>query len=324
MIRTNEPSISYPFNPYVQAQSAEQQAQKPDTSASYRTFSDRAVEMGVHALGLDYERQLEITRVAANAMDQGRTVFSIGMQASLVLTSFLSNCENPLLLTILQVVALPFFILFFLFSPIQLMAETIQCSCSADLINAVDPRNGTAEDRLRRLHTQVFSLEHAEVEKIKDYVEKQLEESPVEEKRVCFDQIAQKVLQGKLENLGRMVSPSLAKEVDTHLNEIMQTLASSTDLAAREIAQIKGEVLLQTVSSYARKKLAMQMVAIALIVLSIAFISIAFVGALPLSSFLIVNGIIAVSNIGRWAYDRWVFQKGGDHLKARDASAFPG
>jgi|GEM_PF-2144148 len=308
------PEISY-FKPYYLKSTPRQKSEVFDEIRSHHNLSDRLVEWGADTLKLDYDQQIEITRVAAIAIERGTFVFHVGIEGSIAASTILTHCpSNPVLWTILQIISLPFLIVSFILGPIQIVTESIQCSSGFELLRSIDPEVHPLEIQLKQIKKHYFSLEPKETEKIKTFVEKHLKEAPTVKKRELFDKIATKALKLKGAALGRRVSYGLAKEVALELNGVLKEFSSS-DPKVREKAVVKGKVLMESITTQAKRRIALHLLVITTIILPLILLSMALVSPPSLLLIALLDGIAIGGAIAGFFYDTIVFSKGGGAFK---------
>lgn len=262
---------------------------------------------GVRLVNWDYEKHLEIVDKGAWLLDKG-VMFVVGsMQAAVIADGlFHLNIVQGGALSfipgILKLLLTPASIFFLIMGIIEAIFELINLKRGVELLH------GTEKDGLNWVKNRYFTLQKEESDKIVALIEEKLPDLDPKGKAERFDQIAQRALEVKFENLKRRVTPGLAEVVKVELNSIMKEL-QSPDESVRAAATNRAKLLMESISTQAKNKILIHVLGIIAIFFTVlsAIGMISGVGAIGF--FLAMGACTAIAVVLKFIIQKGFYEK---------------
>ncbi len=252
----NNRELQY-INPYLGSAPLRRESEAVSAIAQ-KTFVDHVVNWGKAILFRDYERHLEIVEKGTWLLDKGVLVVVGTMQGAMIADglfhlNIVKNGPFWFIPAALKVVLIPSSIFFFVIGIIEGIFEFINMRRGIELLQGIS-KEKSALNQLDWMKDRYFTLQPEESDKICSLIEEKLPELDRTSKAERFDQIAQKALEVKFENLKRRITPGLADEVKKQLDSTMKDLTSPDETIRLDAAQ-RVELLMESVSTQAKTKI---------------------------------------------------------------------
>ncbi len=257
----------------------------PAIPKTHHAWVDRVVTWGENLLFKDYEAQLDFSAKVTGILDWGAFGVIVGVEATSIANKLFSlKLDRVSVLsktfTLFQILTIPFSIFFVAINALKTFFEFVHLKRGIQLLKKVE-REGRAEEKFEWIRSKYFSLSAHENTKITSFIEENLSDLDPTEKRARFEQLKEKALALKLNNLGRRITPALAKEVKTQLDIITRDLKKPSTQAQ---ALQRAEVLMQSISSQAKHKIVVHIIGLAALAMSLVGLiaTLSGVGAIPI------------------------------------------
>lgn len=225
----------------------------PNDQTKLISLGNRVINWAKFLLFRDYEKHLAIADKGAWLLDKGVLVVVGSMQAAVIADGlFHINIVKSGTLSfiphVLKLLLSPAAIFFLVIGIIEAIFELINLKRGVELLH------GTEKEGLNWVKNRYFTLQKAESDKIVALIEEKLPELDQTAKAEHFDQIAERALAVKFENLKRRITPGLAEAVKVELDSIMKDFQSS-DEAVRAAAADRTKLLMESISTQAKNKI---------------------------------------------------------------------
>ncbi|MBS0629077.1 MAG: hypothetical protein JSS30_02490 [Verrucomicrobia bacterium] len=274
-----------------------------------KTLADRIVDWGKGFFFYDYEKFLDVADKGTYLLDKGVMVVVGSMQGAMIADglfhlNIVTNGPFSFIPAALKVILVPSSLFFFIIAIVESIFEFINMRRGIELLTGIS-KEKKAINQLEWMKKHYFSINKEESDKICMLIEEKLPNLDQTAKANRYDEIAQKALEVKFENLKRRISPGLAEEVKKQLDTAMNELSSPDDII-RETAAKRVELLMESVSTQAKTKILIHvlgLIAIFFTALSALGMFTGF-GTLP---FFIAVGALTAAAVAL----KFIVQKGG-------------
>lgn len=321
MINNHEFKLEFNYtNPYRDSGLGQEVERVVSPFEWNQTLADRVVYWAKAILYRDYERHLEIADKGAYLLDKGVTVVIGGLQGATILDSLfhlniVRNGPLSFVPTALKVVLVPASIALFILGIIEAIFEMLNMLKGVHLLKEISEEQSPM-GQLDLLKKRYFSLEIGETDRIKTLIEEKLPHLNRDEKAVRFDQIAQKALHVKFENLKRRVSPGLADEVKNQLNlSIKRMQCGDPTIQAQEAKRV--ELLMKSVSDQAKTKILIHVLGLIAIICTVISALSMFTGFGMVPLTIALGAITAIAVLTKFAVQKKGYDQQADNFKAR-------
>jgi len=302
-------NIHYSFNPYLGMNT-------PPLELDDHVH--KVVEKGKHSFAIDYEKRLDYTKFAASQLNLASKITFSGIQGTVLGSSLLYGSELPQkienLKHVLTIISLPFIAIAYALGTIQLVAQCVQYASDKKVIENLEERGKSVEEKMEWLKTRFFSLDPQEVEKITEYIETHLPDLSNTQKAFSFDRIAEKTLDIQFEIFKRKVTPKLAEKVKEDL-KIASNEMSSWRKKIQAQGKLRAQILVDSVADQVKSRLSVHAIASATIVLSFATLTLALMGSIALPLTLILNTFALIGVAAEFFYETQVLKKGAENYE---------
>lgn len=289
-----------------------QKAIPTEKDQALASLGDRVVNWAKFLLFRDYEKHLAIADTGAWLLDKGVLVVVGSMQAAVIADglfhlNIVKGGALSFLPDVLKLLLTPASIFFLIMGIIEAIFELINLKKGVELLQGIS-KEKTPLDGLNWVKDRYFTLQKKESDKIVALIEEKLPDLDQMGKAERFDQIAERALEVKFENLKRRVTPGLADEIKVQLDRVMKEL-QSPDESVRAAASDRAKLLMESISTQAKNKILIHVLGIIAIFFTVlsAIAMISGVGAVGF--FVAIGACTAIAVVLKFIVQKGFYEK---------------